>query len=176
MSTKNFTWFLFLFLVFNIQEAPAQFTKKVLNIMAGDSAATIALYDSIQTAHDAELFRKDSLLKESQLQQANLLMETETLRLQVKAMDSIKLARLKIQIDSLRKNTRGVPVVIEEDTLFYLYAKRGGNSPIVRAENIEGLLKKLAKKYTLKPDSIYIEPTEIQADIMYKDQVIVSVT
>ena len=42
--------------------------------------------------------------------------------------DSLKLAKQKHRIDSLRMVTQGIPVVVDNDTLFYFYAKRGGHT------------------------------------------------
>lgn len=68
-------------------------------------------------------------LEAARLNEANMRMEMEQLKLQAYAADSVKLAQQKLRIDSLRKFTQGVPVVVEGDTLFYIYAKRGGHTP-----------------------------------------------
>ena len=70
----------------------------------------------------------------------------------------------------------GVPVVVDEDTLFYLYAKRGGLSPQQRAENVSRDITALGKRFNLHPDSVYIESTDIVTDLMYGDKVLVSFT
>ncbi|MDE7097275.1 MAG: hypothetical protein K2O47_07275, partial [Muribaculaceae bacterium] len=49
---------------------------------------------------------------------------------QLHVADSLKRARQIQKIDSLRAVTPGVPVVVDEDTLFRIYAPRGGHSPI----------------------------------------------
>ena len=92
------------------------------------------------------------------------------------AADSVKLARQKQRIDSLRHQTKGMPVVVEEDTLFYFYAKRGGLTPQQRAENVSHEITTLGKRFNLHPDSVYIESTDIVTDVMYGDKVIVSFT
>ena len=106
----------------------------------------------------------------------NLRMEIEQLKLVSYASDSLKLARQKMRIDSIRSVTRGYPVVVDEDTLFTVYAKRGGLSPADRAENFALNIERLGKSYKLNPDSVYIEYTDNVADVMYKDKVIASVT
>lgn len=64
-------------------------------------------------------------------------MEIEQMRLVTYAADSVKLARQKQRIDSLRHQTKGMPVVVEEDTLFYFYAKRGGtHAPAAGRERV----------------------------------------
>ena len=81
-----------------------------------------------------------------------------------------------MRIDSIRSVTRGYPVVVNKDTLFTVYAKRGGLSPADRAESFAQNIERLGKSYKLNPDSVYIEYSDNVADIMYKDKVIASVT
>ena len=76
-------------------------------------------------------------LEEARLSEANMRMEMEQMRLKAFAADSVKLAQQRARIDSLRQFTPGVPVVVEGDTLFYLYTKRGGYTPLQRAEMID---------------------------------------
>lgn len=47
-------------------------------------------------------------------------MEMEQMKLQMAAVDSVKYARQRQRIDSLRQFTKGIPVVADGDTLFYL--------------------------------------------------------
>ena len=81
-----------------------------------------------------------------------------------------------MRIDSIRSVTRGYPVVVNKDTLFTVYAKRGRLSPADRAESFAQNIERLGKSYKLNPDSVYIEYSDNVADIMYKDKVIASVT
>lgn len=90
--------------------------------------------------------------------------------------DSIKKAEQRRSIDSLRNITPGVPVIIDNDTLFTLYTKRGGLTPRDRAENIEMMISKIGKDYKMKKDSVYVLETEHFTDIMYGDKVILSLT
>lgn len=97
-------------------------------------------------------------------------------RRQTQQEDSINKERKKAQIDSLRKHTQGIPLIIEEDTLFSLYAKRGGVSPRDRINNAHDAILALGKKLTLKSDSIYIYDSEYATDIMSGDKVILTLT
>ena len=115
-------------------------------------------------------------LEEARLNEANMRMEMEQLRLKAFAADSVKLAQQKARIDSLRQFTPGVPVVVEGDTLFYLYTKRGGYTPLQRAEMIDAAITQLGKRFTLHPDSVYIESSDIVSDLMYGNKVIASFT
>ena len=115
-------------------------------------------------------------LEEARLNEANMRMEMEQLRLKAFAADSVKLAQQKARIDSLRQFTPGVPVVVEGDTLFYLYTKRGGYTPLQRAEMIDAAITQLGRRFTLHPDSVYIESSDIVSDLMYGNKVIASFT
>lgn len=117
-----------------------------------------------------------SQLDAARLNEANVRMEMEVLKMQSYASDSIKLAQQKLRIDSLRKVTTGAPVVVDNDTLFYLYVKRGGYTPQQRATMDAEAIIELGKRFNLHPDSVHIESTDIVTDVMYGDKVIVSFT
>lgn len=115
-------------------------------------------------------------LAAAKLNEANMRMEIELLKYQADAADSLKQAKQMQRIDSLRALTPGVPVVVTGDTLFYLYAKRGGYTPQQRAQMDADAIEELGKRFNLNPDSVYIESTDIVTDIMYGNKVIVSFT
>lgn len=152
----------------------AQVLDKVRNILGTDSlpTATEVKADTDSTM----LIRIREELAAARLNEANLRMELEQMKLVAYAADSVKLSKQKTRIDSLRAVTQGMPVVVDEDTLFYLYAKRGGLTPQQRAENVSNEITALGKRFNLYPDSVYIESTDIVTDVMYKDKVIVSFT
>ena len=95
---------------------------------------------------------------------------------QLHMADSLKRARQLQKIDSLRAVTPGVPVVVDEDTLFRIYAARGGHSPIDRAETTTQTIIKIGHDRSLRRDSIYLLDNDSYIDIMYGDKVIISVT
>ena len=74
-------------------------------------------------------------LAAAKLNEANLGMEVEQMKLAAFVADSLKLAKQKHRIIPLRMVTQGIPVVVDNDTLFYFYAKRE-NYPQQRAENV----------------------------------------
>ena len=122
------------------------------------------------------LAKLKSQLDAARLNEANMRMEMEILKMQAYAADSVKMAQQRRRIDSLRKVTPGVPVVVDNDTLFYLYAKRGGYTPRQRATMDAEAITELGKQFNLHPDSVYIESTDIVTDLMYGSKVIVSFT
>ena len=103
-------------------------------------------------------------------------MEMEQMKLRAYAADSVKLALQRLRIDSLRKFTPGVPVVVEGDTLFYIFAKRGGHTPQQRAEMNAAAITELGKRFNLQPDSLYLESSDIVTDLMYGNKVLASFT
>ena len=154
--------------------ASAQLVEKVIDALENDSltAASAAEPDSGLVALSA--LRQE--LEAARLNEANLRMEMEQMKLAGYAADSLKRAQQRQRIDSLRQVTPGVPVVVEDDTLFCLYAKRGGHTPQQRARSISLEIEELGKRFNLHPDSVYIESSDIVTDLMYKERVIVSFT
>ena len=170
---KNRLFGLLLFLLVT-NNMCAQLGKAVREILTGDSVATqTAVRNDSDSVRMADM-RKE--LEEARLSEANMRMEMEQMRLKAFAADSVKLAQQRARIDSLRQFTPGVPVVVEGDTLFYLYTKRGGYTPLQRAEMIDAAIMQLGKRFTLHPDSVYIESSDIVTDLMYGNKVIASFT
>ncbi len=160
-------------LVFLAVFAPVsgQISKTVREFITPDSSTSVPA-DSI---HAVETEMKKAL-EEARLNEANLRMEIEQMKLQAYTADSVKRAKQKVRIDSLRQHTPGIPVVVEEDTLFYLFAKRGGHTPQQRATMVSAAILEVGKRFNLKPDSLYIESSDIVTDLMYGDKVIVTFT
>lgn len=152
----------------------AQLVGKVLGVLGEDSVATAPVEPADSDSIRLSLVRQE--LETSRLNEANLRMELEQLKLESYAADSLKLARQRRRIDSLRAGTPGVPVLVEGDTLFCFYAKRGGRTPVQRAEDVGMAVEALGKRFNLRPDSVYIESTDIVTDLMYGSKVIASFT
>lgn len=116
------------------------------------------------------------LLQEMRLNEIALRSELDGVRNTNQATDSLKKAMQRQRIDSLRAITPGVPVVVDGDTLFTLYAKRGGHSPADRAEMVDAAITKIGSDHKLRIDSVYTLDSEYYTDIMYGQKVIVSIT
>lgn len=153
-----------------LKDAVKDFLSQVEDSIVDTQKITLELTDS------ARLKETEKLLQEAKLSEVNLRMEIEQLRLQSIASDSLKLGKMKVRIDSIREVTVGVPVVVEGDTLFTLYAKRGGLSAHDRADDFAQSIVSLGKQRNLDPDSVYLERTDNVTDIMYKDKVLASFT
>jgi small-conductance mechanosensitive channel len=95
---------------------------------------------------------------------------------QIKIRDSLRKVRQRLKIDSLRSIYSGYPVVLSDDTIFYVFAKIGSYSPGKRAEGISGRILNQAEDYYFKEDSLMIVPSELTIDINYKEEVITSIS
>lgn len=156
----------------NIQ---AQLEQAVKKIFAGDTVAThpTSLRRDSDSARVANLQKS---LEEARLNEANMRMEMEQMRLQTMAADSVKLSQQRQRIDSLRQFTKGVPVIAEGDTLFYLFTKRGGYAPQQRAQMTGAAIEEIGKRFNLRPDSVSIDHSDIVSDLMYGNKVLLSLT
>ena len=160
----------------------AQIGDAIREIFQTESNSAIVVADSANS--EAELINQDSLLvaqlqlslEEAKLSEANLRMEFEQFKLNILASDSIKRRKQRLHIDSLRRTTKGSPVIVDGDTLFYLYAKKGGQSALQRAQEAGEIIELIGKKINLNPNRVYIEKTDIFSDIMYDAEVLVSLT
>ena len=90
--------------------------------------------------------------------------------------DSLAKAIRKARIDSLRKLTPGTPLVVEDDTLFSIYARRGGMLPTNRAKEASEKIVELGHRLKFFTDSVYVYEGELTTDIMVGEAVIFSVT
>ena len=154
--------------------ASAQLVEKVLDILNEDTLGTMVAQKSDTDSLHLLKIKED--LETSRLNEANLRMEIEQMKLKYDAADSLKLAKQRLLIDSLRRMTPGIPVIVEGDTLYYLFAKRGGHTPQQRAEMNAAAITELGKRFNLQPDSVYIESSDIVTDLMYGNKVLSSFT
>lgn len=131
--------------------------------------------DSVHQQPDSLQILRESL-REARLNEASMRMELEQVKLSMITADSLKLAQQQQRIDSLRQFTQGMPVVVDGDTLFYLYTKRGGYTPQQRAQMTSENIYNLGRQLNLHPDSVYIDSSDIISDLMYNQQVLISFT
>jgi small-conductance mechanosensitive channel len=125
-----------------------------------DSLSKMNLEENISTLKQTEKQKRRQL--ENQLQE-------------IKNRDSIRLQRVKREIDSLRLVTMGYPVTGPlNDTLFLLYTRHGGFSPEVRAGAIKSRIEKLAKDLVFEPDSLRWARNETNIEITYGETVIMT--
>ena len=159
----------------------------VLILLACPYHLNAQLFTALATENEDTInkeVKKDSLyiaslldsLESSRLSEANAKMELEQYKFAMASADSVEREKQKARIDSLRAFTAGIPVVVEEDTLFEFYSKRGGYSPQQRALMASEAILALVGKFNLQPDSVYIDNSDNVSDIMYETSVITSFT
>ena len=173
---KRFSLFLLLTTVLGLSfAANAQLLQKAEQIIhttfSDTPADTLASTDDASRLHEMEM-----LVQEMKLREIELRSELDAALSTHNAADSIRMANQRMRIDSLREHTAGVPVVVEGDTLFYLYANRGGYSPRDRAAMISENIMKIVKDRSLHADTIHALETDGYTDIMFGDRVILSLT
>lgn len=155
--------------------AQAQLEQAVKKIFAGDSITGVhaSMKQGSDSAYVANL---QKTLETARLNEANMRMEMEQMKLQMAAADSVKYAQQRQRIDSLRQFTKGIPVVADGDTLFYLYTKRGGYTPQQRAQMTGSAIEELGRRFNLRPDSVSVDHSDIVSDLMYGNKVLLSLT
>ncbi|GAB4250225.1 MAG: mechanosensitive ion channel [Vicingaceae bacterium] len=125
----------------------------------------------------------DSIRKADLLEQIKLLRENDDLKKKqleeklksIEKNDSIRKAQQKAKILELKAKTIGYPVAPFGDTLFMIYTKSGSIKPKERAERIT---KKITALYDqgFDVDSFKIEYAEHSGDIIYKDDILLSIS
>ncbi len=131
--------------------------------------------DSVLAAKDSIILQYEQQMKEMQLRE--LIMQ-EQIDLSDKGAqeDSLRQVALKASIDSLRKVTNGAPLVVDGDTLLYIYARKGGLLPEARVEDAADKIVDAGKSMSMFLDSVYIYESDTQSDIMIGNEVLLSVT
>lgn len=168
---KNRIWVI-LITLFITTGVHAQLEETLQHILGNDTIHTV----TTPTTDSTRIKEMQKELEAARLNEANMRLEMEQLRLLTFSADSLKQAEQKLKIDSLRRVTKGAPVVVEGDTLFYLYTNRGGYTAQARAEMDAAVITELGERFNLHPDSVYIENTDIVTDVMYENKVLVSFT
>ena len=131
--------------------------------------------DSVSAQTDSLVQTLRSQLQEQQMK--NIMMQEQLEKTGEAARDdSLRLARRKERIDSLRNITPGAPLIIDGDTLLVLYTRRGGILPETRVEDIREKIMEEGKRITLFSDSVYIFDSEFTTDIMIGEDLVMSVT
>ena len=131
--------------------------------------------DSLRQQNDSLVMVLRSQVQELQMQR---IMMQEQLEKNGEAVrnDSLRLARRRARIDSLRSILPGAPLIVEGDTLFILYNRRGGITPESRVEDLREKIIDIGTSLTYFTDSIYIFEGEFTTDIMAGDALLMSVT
>lgn len=92
------------------------------------------------------------------------------------AEDSLRLEKLKAQIESNRKNAIGYPVVIAGDTVRIVYTAFGTLLPEDRARISTEKIKDISRLYMPSIDSLTIVKEGLGVEIVFNDNILATVT
>ena len=132
--------------------------------------------------NDTLTVNNDSLVSELQLQIQELKLQSILMQERLEDSgksareDSLRQARRKARIDSLRSYLPGVKLIVEGDTLFTLYDRKGGMRPEERVQNIRDAILESGKSMKFVVDTVYVFEGDYTTDIMAGSSVIMSVT
>jgi len=141
--------------------ANTKLLQKLDSTKTADSLRKAALEEELKSLKTTDNLKKQELLAELQ---------------QIKNAEQERLASQKAKIDSLKQHIDGFPVSPFLDTIFYIYAKLGPFTPRVRAHNVDERIKLLEEDVLFHKDSIKIFNSENTVDLLYRDEIILSLT
>lgn len=151
-----------------------------------DTTANVELNKFIAQNNELEKQRISDSIKKVKLEaEIGQLKTTDNLKKEalvkqledIKQQDSLRLAKKKIEINKLRASVKGYAVAgFFEDTLFVIYNKLGSFSAKDRAAAVSNRIEKLADDFAFKKDSLQVVPSETTIDIIYRDNIIASVS
>ncbi len=157
-----------------------------VKVSKSDSAATLRLNKFINKNIEIEKQRTEDSIKKKKLEEAISQLETndnlkkEALINQIKTIkekDSLRLVSKKNEIEKLRASVKGFPIVgFFNDTLFTIYSKSGSFSARERASAIANRIQKLGENFRFKKGLLIVNPAETTIDVLYFDEIIVSVS
>ncbi|PSK89853.1 mechanosensitive ion channel-like protein [Taibaiella chishuiensis] len=179
LRLKNLTWLL-LALCFLAAPAAAQPTGDTMAVRA-DSALT----EIQQLLQQSELQRirdsvKAAVLNEELSKMVNpKRSEYQALALEladIRRQDSLRLVKQQQAVEALRQKTRGIPVLLFNDTLFMVYTALGPFSPVQRVRNTEEKVQALYESAFFNRDSLRIEAQQEFLNIKYGTEIITSIS
>ena len=131
--------------------------------------------DSLKAINDSIVESLNHQIQELKLQ--GIMMQEQLERTGKNAReDSLRQAERKARVDSLRNVTPGAPLVMDDDTLLVIYARKGGMLPEARVKAAKSKILEVGKRMTMFVDSIYVFDSEMSSDVMVGEDVILSVT
>ncbi len=135
--------------------------KQLDSLKKADSLHMVGLQAELENLKNAETKRKKAIMEEMRK-----LAETDSLN---------RLKKVK-QIEQLRGKFKGVPVLLDEDTLFSVYGRSGPFLPQERALILSKRIDKMAKAQDYFPDSLYVFTESDATLILYQSSIVLSVT
>ena len=135
-----------------------------------ESARKQHLADSVQRS--MLLAELDKLKNTESEKRSGLVNQLNT----IERKDSVQKARLAARVDSLKRTTQGFPVTILQDTIMVIYNRVGSVNALKRADIIKHKVKALAETYTFDSTKLSVNTEAASVDIVYADEVIMSIT
>ncbi|HVX49353.1 MAG TPA: mechanosensitive ion channel family protein [Chitinophagaceae bacterium] len=89
------------------------------------------------------------------------------------AADSVRKAEQVQKINALKKHATGYPVILNNDTLFFVYTKTGSFDAADRAGAINTRLKKLYDDAFFNGDSLTLSETDNGFDLLYNHETLI---
>ena len=148
----------------------------VLEAQSNQSTSLLEIADSVKLADSLEQM---SIQKEIDKLRSNDLKKKAQLQARLDSLKHEKQLKEEItkrKIDSLKANTKGVPVVLYEDTLFYIYSKIGPFTPRERAQSIQNKLTKLVENKGYNGSRLIVFDADDSQEIMHADVIILTLT
>lgn len=94
----------------------------------------------------------------------------------LKQEDSIRISKYRREVNQLKENSKGTPVVFFEDTLFHVYVPLGPYDTGRRAKFIEDKIQELYKTAIFYPDSLTLQESNELLNVNYRKEVITSIS
>ena len=118
---------------------------------------------------------KERLEKELKAASGNVkkTLELEKKLREIEKTDSLRKVSQLQEIANLKKTTKGYPVVLNLDTLFYIYTRTGSFDAKERAQAISEKINKIYEDAFYNPDSLRINSLNDSHDIIYKKKLII---
>jgi len=127
--------------------------------------------DSINRAN---LEKEISSLKSEDSEKKNELQQQVN---ELRNQEAVRLAEKRKQVDSLRLTAKAYPVFgFFNDTLFYVYNRSGSFSAEERAAAISERITRIGRKPHFSADSIKIVRSASYTDIVFKDNILISIS
>ena len=168
-----------------LAQSPADSLPATLATQAADSLLNQRLAETSLLLQNSEQQRLIDSLQKIAIERELLLLkssdrqrraELEGRIAQIEAQDSLRLAEQRIQMAALKRETKGFPVTLFADTLFYLFNKIGPFAPQERAENIMRKVVALYQSGSYDASALQVVESESSYDLMYGQTILMSVT
>ncbi|WP_285008341.1 mechanosensitive ion channel family protein [Pedobacter faecalis] len=102
--------------------------------------------------------------------------ELEAKLRQIAVDDSLRAIAQREKLRSLKKTTRGFPVRLNQDTLFFVFTRTGSFNPEERARAVSAKVRELYEDPFYSPDSLVAAENEGSYDLIFKpDKVVISI-